>query len=394
MQQKTVEGTTSSWQDTLRNDNVYKPFRCPQCGENSRFRSLCALRAHLDYMHSYEERYILGKSGLFCSLKEIDPKLSIEPLNETQIGSTYNGLKQKASSTYCDQTNENKAITETERPSPLMKSNFSDESTNVHNSVCGYPATRTKPNLEPQGKVTFNQIAETVDKTIEKKIDKLNKELCEKTSELLEVRAAFLQLSQKKQEVQHRERALSRQVDVAVELIAILRQRLTESEQELQRKEEEVVTINHFLEAAAEKEFRGKRRLQQFIENLLQRVEFAEKQLEYYQNRQIKNMQAKTCNPVVGHIPASRKSKSQNRCSCHPISNSHDVKPQSAQKGRTYINRIGIQPMKLLYETSDSSRDLWKSQKKGDPSIIGRKVFNKTKLTKKPSLCHNIYKQY
>lgn len=52
----------------------------------------------------------------------------------------------------------------------------------------------------------------------------------------------------------------------------------------------EVVTFNHFLEEAAEKEFRGKARLQHFIENLLQRVDLAERQLEYYQNQQI------TCN--------------------------------------------------------------------------------------------------
>lgn len=49
----------------------------------------------------------------------------------------------------------------------------------------------------------------------------------------------------------------------------------------------EVVTFNHFLEEAAEKEVRGKVRLQHFIENLLQRVDLAEKQLEYYQNQQI-----------------------------------------------------------------------------------------------------------
>ncbi|CAH2322253.1 ZNF365 isoform X1 [Pelobates cultripes] len=398
MQQKTCEGNKSSWQDSARNGNVYKPFRCPQCGENIRFRTLSSLRAHLDYMHSYEERYFLGKSSIICSLKESEPKSSLEPLNEIQIGSSNNGLKQKTSiSAFCDLTNENKKISspiETLSEQTLIKSLFSDDSANIHNPVSGYPSTRTKLHLEPQAKVMFNQIADAVDKTIEKKIDKLNKELCQKTSELLEVRAAFLQLSQKKQEVQRRERALSRQVDVAVELIAILRQRLTESEQELQRKEEEVVTINHFLEAAAEKEFRGKRRLQQFIENLLQRVELAEKQLEYYQNRQIKNTQACVGDAMGGQIIANRKSKCQNRCSYHPGNITHDARPQSVQKGRTYVNRVGIQPMKLLHEATDNSKDLWKVQKIGDPTVVGRKVLHKTKLGKKPGMCNNVYKQY
>ncbi|MEE6485413.1 hypothetical protein FKM82_014271 [Ascaphus truei] len=390
MQQKTFEGSKSSWQDSLRNANIYKPFRCPQCGENARFRSLSTLRAHLDYMHSYEDRYFFGKSGLFCSLKERDPKTSIEPPIVAQIRTT--ALKQKTTTaTFCDLTNESRKINSpmeisSERPTSFIKRPFSNDSTNVHNSVSEFPATRTKLNLGLKGKATFNQI---VDKTIEKKIDKLNLELCQKTSELLEVRAAFLQLSQKKQEVQRRERALSRQVDVAVELIAVLRQRLTESEQELQRKEEEVVTINHFLEAAAEKEFWGKRRLQQFIENLLQRVEIAEKQLEYYQSR------ASAGDAVVGHIlTTSRKSKCQNRGNHHPINSMHDVRPQSVQKGRMYMNRVGIQPMKLLYESSDCPRDLWKSQKKGDPTVTGRKVHNKSKMGKKTGMCNTVYKQY
>ncbi|KAM4636925.1 protein ZNF365 [Discoglossus pictus] len=397
MQQKSLEGSKSSWQDSLRNGNYYKPFRCPQCGENARFRSLASLRAHLDYMHSYEERYFWGKSGVFCSLKEADQKALLESLSE---GTNDKLLKQKkSSSTFCDEINENRKINSpleisSGRPTVLVKSPFSDDSNDIRISVSGFPATRTKLNLDPQRKVMYSHIVESVDKTIEKKIDKLNKELCQKTSELLEVRAAFLQLSQKKQEVQRRERALSRQVDVAVELIAVLRQRLTESEQELQRKEAEVVTINHFLEAAAEKEFRGKRRLQQFIENLLQRVELAEKQLEYYQNKQIKNNHSSTGDVVVGNIPASRKNKCQNRLNYYPVNIIHDVRPQAAQKGRTYVNRVGIQPMKLLHESSDYPRDLWKSQKKGDLVVSCRKVNSKSKMGKKAGMCNNIYKPH
>ncbi|XP_075072435.1 protein ZNF365 [Mixophyes fleayi] len=397
MQQKTSEGNKSSWQDSSRNGNLYKPFRCPQCGENARFRSLSSLRAHLDYMHSYEERYFWGKSGVFCSLKETDLKNDTEPPDETQMESIDNALNKKSESTFCELKNASKKGSSpidilSERPSPLVKSPFSDNCAKNNNYVIGYPITSTKFELDPQEKSVLNQLTENVDKSIEKKIDKLNEELCHKTSELLEVRAAFLQLSQKKQEVQHRERALSRQVDVAVELIAILRQRLTESEQELQRKEEEVVSINHFLEAAAEKEFRGKRRLQQFIENLLQRVECAEKQLEFYQNRQIKNSQTSAGDAMVVHFQANRKNKCQNRG--HMVNKMNDVKPQSVQKGCPYITRMGIQPMKLLHEYSDCPRDLWKPQKIGDPSASGRKVHSKSKIGKKIGMCNNVYKQY
>ncbi|XP_068111190.1 protein ZNF365 [Hyperolius riggenbachi] len=398
MQQRTTEGNKSSWQDPVRNGNLYKPFRCPQCGETARFRTLSSLRAHMDYMHSYEERYFWGKSGIICSLKEAELKNSADPLNESQMESFDNALNQKSiSPTFCDLKNESKKASSpieicSERP--LVKSTFSENSSKSHSYIIGYPITGTKFHLEPQEKSVLNQLAENVDKSIGMKIDKLNEELCQKTSELLEVRAAFLQLSQKKQEVQRRERALSRQVDVAVELIAVLRQRLTESEQELQRKEEEVVSINHFLEAAAEKESRGKRRLQQFIENLLQRVELAEKQLEFYQNRQIKNSQASEGEAVVLHFQASRKNKCQNRGSLHLVNNVHDVKPQSAQKSRNYMNRVGIQPMKLLHESSEGCREVWKPQKKGDTSSSGRKVHSKSKIGKKMCMCNNVYKQY
>lgn len=63
----------------------------------------------------------------------------------------------------------------------------------------------------------------------------------------------------------------------------------------------EVVTFNHFLEAAAEKEVQGKARLQDFIENLLQRVELAEKQLEYYQSQQADGLCRDISEHVVSH---------------------------------------------------------------------------------------------
>lgn len=68
----------------------------------------------------------------------------------------------------------------------------------------------------------------------------------------------------------------------------------------------EVVTFNHFLEAAAEKEVQGKARLQDFIENLLQRVELAEKQLEYYQSQQASGFSCDTSEHMVSPHPVSR----------------------------------------------------------------------------------------
>ncbi|XP_071667778.1 protein ZNF365 isoform X1 [Patagioenas fasciata] len=279
------------WQEPLGSVSLCLPFRCPRCGDHSRFRSLASLRAHLEYSHSYEERSLLGRSSLFSPLKDAELISPPEPAGQGSPGSPGGAAQQKGSYlNFCDASCEKRGQAlevEAERPVSYVANYVSAESPSEHISKPGLPGTDSKASFEAHVREKFNRMVEAVDKTIEKRIDKLTKELAQKTAELLEVRAAFVQLSQKKQEVQRRERALSRQVDVAVEMIAALKQRLSESEEELHRKEEEVVTFNHFLEEAAEKEVRGKARLQHFIENLLQRVDLAERQLEYYQNQQM-----------------------------------------------------------------------------------------------------------
>ncbi|NXU58776.1 ZN365 protein, partial [Turnix velox] len=257
----------------------------------------------------------------------------------------------------------------------------------------------SKAAFEAHVRDKFNRMVEAVDKTIEKRIDKLTKELAQKTAELLEVRAAFVQLSQKKQEVQRRERALSRQVDVAVEMIAALKQRLNESEEELHRKEEEVVTFNHFLEEAAEKEVRGKARLQHFIENLLQRVDVAERQLEYYQNQQgeghhnngsqhLVSQQSPSHHWKFTDISLNKKPRCLSRGSQHASYNTPDARPHSFQKGRILLKKpkdekASLQPVKCFYEPVECPREIWRAQKKGEPVCSARKVSTKSKMGKK-----------
>ncbi|TRZ21381.1 hypothetical protein HGM15179_005720 [Zosterops borbonicus] len=284
MQQTARDEGGHPWPEPL--GSVSLPFRCPRCGDHTRFRSLSSLRVHLEYSHSFQESSLLARSSLFSPLKEAEPVSPPEPAAQASPGSPGGSagplLTPGGASCGAERPRELPA----ERPGSYLANYVSAESPGEL-SKPGLPPADPKASFEAHVREKFNRMVEAVDKTIEKRIDKLTKELSQKTAELLEVRAAFVQLSQKKQEVQRRERALSRQVDVAVEMIAALKQRLSESEEELHRKEEEVVTFNHFLEEAAEKEVRGKARLQHFIENLLQRVDVAERQLEYYQNQQM-----------------------------------------------------------------------------------------------------------
>ncbi|KAM9061052.1 protein ZNF365 isoform 3-T3 [Sarcophilus harrisii] len=306
MQQKAFEENRYPWQESFENVAVCLPFRCPRCGDHTRFRSLSSLRAHLEFNHSYEERSLMTKCSLFSPLKDPDLITSSEPL---KLGSGGRAVRQKSGYVnLCNLSRENLKDRKSlqvvaERPVSFVPIYTSIDSLGGPRSSPGLPTTDAKASFEAHVREKFNRMVEAVDKTIEKRIDKLTKELAQKTAELLEVRAAFVQLTQKKQEVQRRERALNRQVDVAVEMIAVLRQRLTESEEELLRKEEEVVTFNHFLEAAAEKEVQGKARLQNFIENLLQRVDLAEKQLEYYQNQQVSGHSKGASEHLVFSLP-------------------------------------------------------------------------------------------
>lgn len=250
MQQTTFEESRYRWQDSLENVAVCLPFRCPRCGDHTRFRSLSSLRAHLEFSHSYEERTLLTKCSLLPSLKDTELVRSSSELPKQ--GKLLRGhakvTKQKPSYVNLYSISHGHAKDPkpfemvAERPVSYVQTytavDIRADSLEGPRSSPGLPTPDTKAAFEAHVREKFNRMVEAVDRTIEKRIDKLTKELAQKTAELLEVRAAFVQLTQKKQEVQRRERALNRQVDVAVEMIAVLKQRLTESEEELLRKEE------------------------------------------------------------------------------------------------------------------------------------------------------------
>ncbi|NXK68462.1 ZN365 protein, partial [Sylvietta virens] len=405
MQQTARDDGGHPWPESL--GSVSLPFRCPRCGDHTRFRSLSSLRVHLEYSHSFQESSLLARSSLFSPLKDAELVSPPEPAAQASPGSPGGSAAQPAGpflnlgGASCGSgKGEQPRELAAERPGSYLANYVSAESPSEV-SKPGLPAADSKASFEAHVREKFNRMVEAVDKTIEKRIDKLTKELSQKTAELLEVRAAFVQLSQKKQEVQRRERALSRQVDVAVEMIAALKQRLSESEEELHRKEEEVVTFNHFLEEAAEKEVRGKARLQHFIENLLQRVDLAERQLEYYQNQQMVCHHTDVSEHVVSHpnidhadlqeftdISLNKKPRCLSRGSQHASYNIPDAKPHSFQKGRILLKKAkdekaSLQPVKCFYESVDCPREIWRAQKKGEAVCSARKVSAKSKMGKK-----------
>ncbi|XP_075391132.1 protein ZNF365 isoform X2 [Tenrec ecaudatus] len=325
MQQKAFEESRYPWQESFENVAVCLPFRCPSCGDHTRFRSLSSLKAHLEFSHSYEERTLLTKCSLFTSLKDTDLVTSVEPLKQVKLQGSGSVVKQKPTyvnlySISHEHSKDRKPFeVVAERPVSYVQTytamDLRADSLDGPRSSPGLPTSDTKAAFEAHVREKFNRMVEAVDRTIEKRIDKLTKELAQKTAELLEVRAAFLQLTQKKQEVQRRERALNRQVDVAVEMIASLRHRLTESEEELLRKEES-----------------------------------------------------------RGHA--------------HCVSSHSDLKTHYHPKGRSYLKRAkddrpSMQPAKSSHEQMEASRDLCRPPKKGEPPGLSRKVNIRPKMAKK-----------
>ncbi|XP_008835523.1 protein ZNF365 [Nannospalax galili] len=406
MQQKAFEESRYPWQESLENVAVCLPLRCPRCGDHTRFRSLSSLRAHLEFSHSYEERTLLTKCSLLPPLKDTELVSSSELLKRGKLRGHAKVTKQKPSyvnlySISHELAKDRKPFeVVAERPVSYVQTytavDIRADSLDAPRSSPGLPTSDPKAAFEAHVREKFNRMVEAVDRTIERRIDKLSKELARKTAELLEVRAAFVQLTQKKQEVQRRERALNRQVDVAVEMIAALKQRLTESEEELFRKEEEVVTFNHFLEAAAEKEVQGKARLQDFIENLLQRVELAEKQLEYYQSQQASGFSRDVSEYMLTDISSNRKPRYLSRGHPHSVCNHPELKAHFHLKGRNYLKkardeRAGVPPTRIIHEQAEFSRELCRPAKKGELVSFSRKGNLRPKMAKKkPTAIVNI----
>lgn len=80
-------------------------------------------------------------------------------------------------------------------------------------------------------------ILRAADGTMQQQLVRVSTELAQTDTELLCERAHSQHLAQERQEVAERERSLSRQVDVAVMVIAALREQLNASENQLEQRE-------------------------------------------------------------------------------------------------------------------------------------------------------------
>ncbi|KGL89035.1 F-box only protein 41 [Charadrius vociferus] len=277
------------------------PYRCPRCGEHKRFRSLSSLRAHLEYNHTYETLYVLSKTNSICDAAVFplaaDGALLTPAARRDYFESTsFQGKDQRFS---CDLVPaEELEPAPSSSPSPRYVHEIEIPLTELFTRGKAVapaptpPATMDAAYEEGLARLKIRafeklevdkrleKLTEEVEQKIASQVGRLQVELDRKSSELEKAKQESLRLSREKQELEDRASELSRQVDVSVEMLASLKQDLVQKEQELTRKQQEVLQIDQFLKETAAREANAKVRLQHFIEELLDRADRAEKQLQ------------------------------------------------------------------------------------------------------------------
>ncbi|XP_026085347.1 protein ZNF365-like [Carassius auratus] len=256
-----------------------RPFRCPRCGEHERFHSLSSLRAHLEYSHPFHTKHdisLLSARDLPDTPCMDGCKVSNSSMHKVHHAGTNTNSAARGEHKHllgADRTPSQQPAVQ-KLPPPVRSFSVGDASAGA--GPLSAPVASVEKRLEG--------MMRTANSSMERRLLRLSSELAQTDTAILCERAHSHHLAQEKQEVQEREQALSRQVDAAVMVIATMRQQLSVSEHELERREQEVITIQKFLEAAAQHEMCGKVRLRRFIESLLRRISLAERLLEYYQS--------------------------------------------------------------------------------------------------------------
>uniref|UniRef100_UPI0037E8AE4B F-box only protein 41 n=1 Tax=Semicossyphus pulcher TaxID=241346 RepID=UPI0037E8AE4B len=296
------------------------PYRCPRCGEHKRFRSLSSLRAHLEYNHTYETLYVLSKSNSVCDAAALLPLVAegalltpannndpFEPLRPSALKERRFPCRELPCADDLSLTPANSNTAARYIPNvefPLGEIFMKKAMTSTDPGPHGNPSTavavaanvaasaveaayeeglarlkaRAFERLELDERL--EKLSEEVEQKIAARVGRLQAELERKSSELERAKQESERLSQEKQDLEDKASELSRQVDVSVEMLANLKQDLVNKEEELTHKQQEVAQIDQFLQETAAREANAKVRLQQFIEELLDRADRAEKQLQ------------------------------------------------------------------------------------------------------------------
>ncbi|KAG8546563.1 hypothetical protein GDO81_018645 [Engystomops pustulosus] len=281
------------------------PYRCPRCGEHKRFRSLSSLRAHLEYNHTYETLYVLSKTNSICDAT-IFPLSSeaalLTPAHRREVfeSTSFQGKEQRftrdlVQAEDCSQVSTRspkrwRSHWEKSSPRPPwrlprpLRPQWQQPPQPPKHPIGGLARLKVRAFEKLEVDKRLEKLTEEVEQKIATQVGRLQVELERKSSELEKAKQESVRLGQEKQELEDRASELTRQVDVSVEMLASLKQDLVQRAG-LTKKQQvsprlEVVEIDLFLKETASREANAKVRLQQFIEELLDRADRAEKQLQ------------------------------------------------------------------------------------------------------------------
>ncbi|XP_028845428.1 uncharacterized protein znf365 isoform X1 [Denticeps clupeoides] len=195
------------------------PFRCPRCGEHQRFRSLASLRAHLEYSHAFHGVHDLSLPSSRGRCNTDTALLAYSRGCKTEDMDTMRSEGHKAAPL---------AAADSHRPGPGAPPRSPPPERRLD----------SRPTVEAHVRMRLEGMLRAADSSMERRLRQLSAELVQTEAELLCEHAHTQHLAQERQEVYERGRALSRQVDAAVMVIATLREQLSASEHELQKKEQ------------------------------------------------------------------------------------------------------------------------------------------------------------
>ncbi|XP_056305611.1 F-box only protein 41 [Danio aesculapii] len=130
----------------------------------------------------------------------------------------------------------------------------------------------------------LQQLALEVQERVSLKLEVLQEEVKRRSAEVRTARRESEKMLTEKYEAEKRAAQLERQVDISVEMLASLRYELSDRDEQLRRKQQEVCELDRFVRDTALQEASAKIRLQRFIEDLLERAERAETQLQNIHN--------------------------------------------------------------------------------------------------------------
>lgn len=230
MQQKMCTGNTTLFLDNgMACGTGEQPllFRCPSCDEHEHFYSLASLRAHLEFNHAYQPRHNLSLPANIGYSSSNSKRTTSETKTKKDAGTDTHS--REFSFITDDAQYDQNAYT---CPDPSMSPVRSVAGVEVHTGtkLLSAPVPSVGQRLEGMMRMASS--------SMERRLLRLSSELAQTDTALICERAHSHHLAQERQEVLEREQALSRQVNAAVMVIATLRQQLSMSEHELERREQ------------------------------------------------------------------------------------------------------------------------------------------------------------